>query len=76
MTAKKEYITVSIDVNGMRGKLILNKEILLIEFKAAQFHTNVINPDYWLTIREFIRWRVIKDVYNGSRFKELKKINL
>lgn len=72
----KEYITVSIDINGMRGYLPLNKEILLIEFKAAQFHTNVNNPKYWLTIREFIRWKVIKDVYNGRVFKELKKVGI
>lgn len=72
----KEYITVSIDVNGMRGKITLNKEILLIEFKAAQFHTNVLNPKYFLTIREFIRWRVINDVYNGSRFRELKMVGI
>jgi len=73
---KKEYITVSIDINGMRGYLPLNKEILLIEFKAAQFHTNVINPEYWLTIREYIRWKIIKDIYNGRRFKELKKVGI
>lgn len=72
----KEYITVSIDINGMRGKVRLDKEILLIEFKAAQFHTNTLNPEYWLTIREFIRWRVIKDIYNGSRFKELRKVGI
>ena len=72
----KDYITVSIDINGMRGKTMLHKEILLIEFKAAQFHTNVNNPKYWLTIREFIRWRVIKDIYNGSRFKELRKVGI
>lgn len=76
MTSKKDYITVSIDINGMRGKVTFNKEILLIEFKAAEFHTNVLNNKYRLTIREFIRWRVIKDIYNGSRFKELKMINL
>ena len=72
----KEYITVSIDINGMRGKVRLDKEILLIEFKAAKFHTNTLNPEYWLTIREFIRWRVIKDIYNGSRFKELRKVGI
>ena len=72
----KEYITVSIDINGMRGKVTFNKEILLFEFKAAQFHTNVLNPEYSLTIREYIRWRVIQNVYNGSRFKELRKVGI
>ena len=70
----KDYITVSIDINGIRGKLRLNKEILLIEFKAAQFYTNTNNPKYWLRIREFIRWQIIKDVYNGHPFKELNKL--
>lgn len=72
----KEHITVSIDLNGMRGSLMLNKRILLIEFKAAQFYTNTNNPDYWLTIREYIRWKIIKDIYEGKRFKELKKTRL
>ena len=72
----KDYITVSIDINGMRGNLRLNKEILLIEFKAAQFYTNVRNPDYWLTIREYIRWKIIKDIYEGRTFAELKKTRL
>jgi hypothetical protein len=72
----KEYIKVSIDINGMRGSLMLHKRELLIEFKAAQFYTNVRNPDYWLTIREFIRWQIIKDVYEGRIFAELKKTNL
>ena len=72
----KDYITVSIDINGMRGKLRLNKEILLMEFKSAQFYTNTNNPKYWLTIREFIRWKIVKDVYNGHPFKELKKVGI
>jgi hypothetical protein len=72
----KDYITVSIDINGMRGKLNLNKRILLIEFKAAQFYTNTNNPDYWLTIREYIRWKIIKDIYEGRTFAELKKTSL
>tara|TARA_R110000822_G_scaffold226308_1_gene359107 strand:- start:10 stop:231 length:222 start_codon:yes stop_codon:yes gene_type:complete len=72
----KEYIKVSIDINGMRGSLMLYKRELLIEFKAAQFYSNVRNPDYWLTIREFIRWQIIKDVYEGRTFAELKKTNL
>jgi hypothetical protein len=72
----KEYIKVSIDINGMRGSLMLHKRELLIEFKAAQFYSNVRNPDYWLTIREFIRWQIIKDVYEGRTFAELKKTNL
>jgi hypothetical protein len=71
----KEYIKVSIDINGMRGSLMLHKRELLIEFKAAQFYSNVRNPNYWLTIREFIRWQIIKDVYE-KRFKELNKTNL
>jgi hypothetical protein len=72
----KEYIKVSIDINGMRGSLMLNKRILLIEFKAAQFYTNTNNPKYWLTIREYIRWKIIKDIYEGRTFNELKKTKL
>lgn len=70
----KDYITVSIDINGMRGKLILHKEHLLREFKAAQFYTNINNPDYWLTIRDFIRWQIVKDIYKDRLFKELNKL--
>ena len=72
----KEYIKVSIDINGMRGSLMLHKRELLIEFKAAQFYTNTNNPNYWLTIREYIRWQIIKDVYEGNTFNELKKTKL
>jgi hypothetical protein len=70
----KDHITVSIDINGKRGKLALPKEHLLREFKSAQFFTNTNNPDYWLTIREFIRWKVIQDVYKGRMYKELRDI--
>jgi hypothetical protein len=70
----KDYITVSIDINGMRGKLRLHKEHLLREFKAAQFFTNTNNPDYWLTIRDFIRWQIVKDIYKDRLFKELNKL--
>jgi hypothetical protein len=71
----KEFIVVSIDINGKRGKLSFPKEHLLREFKAAQFFTNTNNPDYWLTIREFIRWKVIQDVYKGRVYQELREIS-
>jgi hypothetical protein len=70
----KDHITVSIDINGKRGKVALNKGHLLHQFKAAQFFTNTNNPDYWLTIREFIRWKVIQDVYKGRMYQELREI--
>ena len=72
----KEYITVSIDINGMRGKMQLSKGLLIRDFKAAQFYTNTNNPDYWLTIRDYIRWKIIKDIYEGRTFAELKKTSL
>jgi hypothetical protein len=71
----KDHITVSIDINGKRGKLSFPKERLLREFKAAKFFTNTNNPDYWLTIREFIRWKVIQDVYKGRMYQELREIS-
>jgi hypothetical protein len=70
----KDHITVSIDINGKRGKVALHKGHLLHQFKAAQFFTNTNNPDYWLTIREFIRWRTLEDVYKGRMYQELREI--
>jgi hypothetical protein len=72
----KEYIKCSIDINGMRGSIEFRKDELLMEFKAAHFYTNNNNNKYFLTIREYIRWKIIQDIYNSRKFKELKKIGL
>ena len=70
----KEYITCSIDINGMRGKIQFSKVLLMREFKAYQFHLNIEDPSYWLDIRTFIRWKFIDDVYHGAPFKRLTKL--
>jgi hypothetical protein len=70
----KDYITVSIDINGMRAKIRLHKEHLLLEFKEAQFFTSINNSDYFLTIRDFIRWQSVKTIYKDRFFKELNKL--
>lgn len=72
----KEYITVTANINGAKATLKFRKEELLIEFKASQFYTNTNNPKYWLTIREFITWKIIKNLYEGNRFKELRKLGI
>jgi hypothetical protein len=72
----KEYIKCSIDINGMRGHIEFRKDELLMEFKAAQFYTNNYNNEYFLTIREYIRWKIIQDIYNSRKFKELKKLGI
>jgi hypothetical protein len=70
----KDYITVSIDINGMRAKIRLHKEHLLLEFKEAKFFTSINNSDYFLTIRDFIRWQSVKTIYKDRFFKELNKL--
>jgi hypothetical protein len=70
----KDYITCSIDINGMRGKIQFNKVLLIKEFKAYQFHLNNEDQSYWLDIRTFIRWKFIEDVYHGAPFKKLSKL--
>jgi hypothetical protein len=71
----KDYIIVSTEINGTMQKIRFVKRDLLRDFEGAQIFTNMHNPDYQLTIRYFIRWKIVKGIYKAPAYKELREIS-